>query len=33
MLGGCNSLEIVFMTIFSISVRNVYNNKDRDFLT
>ena len=29
MLGGCNSLEIVFMIIFSISVKNVYNNKDR----
>lgn len=31
MLGGCNSLEIVFMVIFPINVKNVYNNKGRDF--
>lgn len=33
MLGGYNQLEIVFMVIFSINVKNVYNNKGRDFLS
>ena len=33
MLDNCNSLEIVFMVIFSINGENVNNNTGRDFLS